>query len=270
MNIDEIRLLTTANSSTEMVMLTTQPFYITMVEAAACHILLNCHPHSREFIGYGEVEFNINNKVLEEQANLITRLSCNGHTVRGLSAQTLYLQLHNSLSLIQTYVEHRNKWGKENWMVGEEGRTLQLAYSAVLVFHAWKVGRIEDGIKKNGTEFGSGTGWFTTSYKELVEDWPSKYEYVKKMDIKVPVLPCLREDWQDRRRAYKDAERAKVVAQFPEAKFVIDRHGNRNRVWSYNPEEETFNVYPAELEFDAMVHSTKSLKFDQVYRVETN
>lgn len=266
---------TPSNGGSEVILTFANPAFMKAVMGAACSILEHCHPHSDLYKDPTCVSDGSVGDVFNDDADRLDALAgCVSSTRIRTHGQLHYLVIHHQLDLLIQYVEMRNAARKNDmFYVGEEYYHMQYVYSAICAFHAWKVQAIEAGIQKNGTEFGSETGWFKTSYKEYVEDWPDQYS-LSRVRFDVPELPVRRADWQQRREKHFNSRVAVLLESEPSPITVsLRRHAALDRgldpglkftVWSFNPDDMTIQIHNMGADFDPEVHVSNTIKYDDV------
>lgn len=261
-----------SGSNTTLVM--TNPAFLKLVMAAACRILDSCHPDSYNYRSPVHQDNGAGDS-FDGEADRMDSLAGMGKWPGRLrtTGQYHYLSMHCQLDLILEYVKLRDAlYQQDKYIVGEEAHIFQMVYAAVCAFHRWKVVALDAAIEKQGTEFGSATGWFKTSYKELVAEWPARYK-LETVPFELLDIPINRPDWEDRREAYF-ISRVGTLLDVPGKKTVRLRRQialekqydpkDDLTVWSYDPEAQTLFVHDKGPNFDVEGDTVSEFRYSDV------
>lgn len=123
------------------------------------------------------------------------------------SVTYLDLELCKKFCILVNSLDTKN--GAEAYLVGEQGHTRILVYTAIVSAHNHRIKSIEDSIEKSGPEFGCATSWFKEDDLDLIAGWPAKFNFVPA--VKPEVLPIKRPDYQARVKAWKEEQLKKAI-----------------------------------------------------------
>jgi len=256
----------------QVTLLLDSPVFTSMVAMAAFNVIDYFHPDSehRKSLARNTDHFYLLDNIARYTCRLAYGAEASAKYLPGqmYAGGNINNGLFKQFQLVLEYAAWRNS--TTACMVGEEHHVRQLVYVAICAFQHYKVWDLEESIGASVTRYGSATGWFNTSYKGIVDDWPAKFGCIP-VEFDVPEIPCLRPDWLTRQRDHADAKLIRALGEMGVGgKFVNLRCMGDERyfVRSINEGSRTLNLVrlkDGEV-YDPEFHVAYEYSYDDVWK----